>query len=214
MRGTQAVKKILFYGDSNTYGYDPRGFMGMRYPEELRWTTKVQDHFRNEYEIIEEGQNGRCLPVLPREEGFLKAMTGGLSADDALVVMLGTNDILLTARPDADVAIGKMDRLLTWFEKNNSPFSTIIVGPVPISNAAQELRIYYEESLRMNAGFRELCKRRNVSFFDAAEWDIPLAFDGVHFSEEGCRSFATHMIEAVSVMSQRIGTIRHKRQEK
>ena len=27
-------KKVLFYGDSNTYGYDPAGFMGGRYPEE------------------------------------------------------------------------------------------------------------------------------------------------------------------------------------
>lgn len=32
-----AVKKAYFYGDSNTYGYDPRGIMGGRYPEEYCW---------------------------------------------------------------------------------------------------------------------------------------------------------------------------------
>ena len=30
------MEKIIFYGDSNTYGYDPRGFFGMRYPKEVR----------------------------------------------------------------------------------------------------------------------------------------------------------------------------------
>ena len=49
------MKKIVFYGDSNTYGYDPRGFMGMRYPNEVRWTEKVRDRFKEEYNIIEEG---------------------------------------------------------------------------------------------------------------------------------------------------------------
>ena len=29
--------KVLCYGDSNTYGYDPRGFFGDRYPAECRW---------------------------------------------------------------------------------------------------------------------------------------------------------------------------------
>ena len=29
--------KILCFGDSNTYGYDPRSFLGDRYPAEYRW---------------------------------------------------------------------------------------------------------------------------------------------------------------------------------
>ena len=29
--------RMLCYGDSNTYGYDPRGFFGDRYPKESRW---------------------------------------------------------------------------------------------------------------------------------------------------------------------------------
>ena len=29
--------KVLCYRDSNTYGYDPRGFFGDRYPAECRW---------------------------------------------------------------------------------------------------------------------------------------------------------------------------------
>ena len=40
------MEKIIFYGDSNTYGYDPRGFFGMRYPKEVRWTGIVRDRFK------------------------------------------------------------------------------------------------------------------------------------------------------------------------
>ncbi len=29
--------RMLCYGDSNTYGYDPRGFFGGSYPAESRW---------------------------------------------------------------------------------------------------------------------------------------------------------------------------------
>lgn len=62
------MKKIVFYGDSNTYGYDPRGFLSMLYPGEVRWTEKIRERFDGIYEIIEEGQNGRLLPTLPEEE--------------------------------------------------------------------------------------------------------------------------------------------------
>ena len=32
-----------------------------------------------------------------------------------------------------------------------------------------------------------------ADFADAGEWDIALAYDGIHFSEAGHRSFAEHM---------------------
>jgi len=31
------MRKLILFGDSNTYGYDPRGFLGGRYPEKVRW---------------------------------------------------------------------------------------------------------------------------------------------------------------------------------
>jgi len=32
------MKRILCFGDSNTYGYDPRSFFGDRYDAQNRWT--------------------------------------------------------------------------------------------------------------------------------------------------------------------------------
>lgn len=70
-----------------------------------------------------------------------------------------------------------------------------MIGPVPISDTPEELQIYNKASIQMNEGFLHVCKSYNVEFFDAATWNIPLAYDGVHFSEEGCIRFAEKMIE-------------------
>ena len=191
------MKKIVFYGDSNTYGYDPRGFFEMRYPKECRWTSIVTNHFAGEYEIREEGQNGRCLPDVDREENFLHNLTKDLQKEDALVVMLGTNDILLTSHPDFKAAIERMHKLLNWLKKNALLSRVIVIGPVPISDTPEELRIYHEASIRMNEGFSQVCKSCEVEFYDATTWNIPLAYDGVHFSEEGCIRFAEKMIEVL-----------------
>ncbi len=191
------MKRIVFYGDSNTYGYDPRGFYDMRYPKEVRWTEKVRDRFRADHIIIEEGQNGRQLPSMPQEEGFIRRLTGDLSEGDLFFIMLGTNDILLTDHPDAERAVGKMQALLEWLKKEPRSYQVIVIGPVPISATLPELRVYHEESLKMNEGFAKICEEMQISYYDSAEWGISMAYDGVHFSEEGCAAFAGHMAEII-----------------
>ena len=60
------MTKIIFFGDSNTYGYDPRGMLGMRYPEAARWTTQVRKALEGKYVVIEAGMNGRMIPKSKR----------------------------------------------------------------------------------------------------------------------------------------------------
>ena len=55
--------RMLCYGDSNTYGYDPRGFVGDRYQKESRWVDILAQKLK--WEIQNEGQNGREIPIRP-----------------------------------------------------------------------------------------------------------------------------------------------------
>ena len=48
-----AMKNILFFGDSNTYGYKPD--KSGRYDYDVRWTGRIANLLGNEYNIIEEG---------------------------------------------------------------------------------------------------------------------------------------------------------------
>ena len=52
------MKKLLCFGDSNTYGYDPRSYIGERYPADVRWTGLLG----SSYTVVNAGQNGRGIP--------------------------------------------------------------------------------------------------------------------------------------------------------
>ena len=68
------LKKAFFYGDSNTYGYDPAGFMGGRYPREERWTTILQDNLSQTWEVLADGMPGRSLPSTGYEWDYLRSV--------------------------------------------------------------------------------------------------------------------------------------------
>lgn len=52
-------KRIVCFGDSNTWGYDP--VSGKRFDEDTRWTGRLQKLLGEDYCVIEEGQNGRTI---------------------------------------------------------------------------------------------------------------------------------------------------------
>ena len=52
------AKRIICIGDSNTYGYDPAAFGGARYPEGVRWTSRLG----SAWDIWNLGENGREIP--------------------------------------------------------------------------------------------------------------------------------------------------------
>ena len=60
-----------------------------------------------------------------------------------------------------------------------------------------------DASARLAALYRTLAQDRAVAFADAGEWHIPLAFDGVHFTEEGHVKFAE---QAQVAFAQAFGT--------
>ena len=83
--------RILCFGDSNTYGYDPRGFFGDRYAAGDRWVnllTKQTGH-----DCINAGANGR---EIPRNPYTFRLLTEHAPVD-VFLVMLGTNDLLQSA---------------------------------------------------------------------------------------------------------------------
>lgn len=160
------MNQIVFFGDSNTYGYDPRGMLGMRYPEAVRWTTLVRNALAERIAVVEEGLNGRQLPNLPRDERLIRGLTAGLGAGDCFVIMLGTNDVLLTDHPDADIAIGKMERLLQFVGEMGGGFEAVVVAPpcIAAGSADESMKPYFAESVKMNRGFARLCGEYGVRF--------------------------------------------------
>ena len=51
------MKRILCFGDSNTWGYDPA--TQDRFDRATRWPGVLREQLGTGYEVIEEGLNGR-----------------------------------------------------------------------------------------------------------------------------------------------------------
>ena len=196
MIGAKEMRKLILFGDSNTYGYDPRGFMGGRYPEEVRWATIVRKELEGSYEVIEEGMNGRQLPGL--QDAYFIGMLSKLTEEDVFLMMLGTNDILLTYNPDPKQAIEKMKNILSYI-KDSFKGTFIMIAPPYIEALEPGLQRYKDASIEMNKHFMELAKEYDIKALDASSWNIEMGYDGVHFTVEGHKQFAEKLLCAVKL---------------
>ena len=177
--------RILCFGDSNTYGYDPRGFFGDRYGVEDRWVDLLAK--QTGHEVINAGANGR---EIPRNPYVLRSLAEHTPVD-VFLVMLGTNDLLQGT--SAKEAATRMEAFLNSLLPNCK--QVLLVSPPPMKRGAwvptEEL---VTESIRLAEEYRELAAKRNIPFIDTRHWSIELTFDGVHFTEAGHLTFANNLM--------------------
>ena len=58
--GETMSRRILCFGDSNTWGFDPRDPIESRYPPEERWPDLLAQ--ATGWDVINLGLNGRTVP--------------------------------------------------------------------------------------------------------------------------------------------------------
>ncbi|MDE7262424.1 MAG: lysophospholipase, partial [Oscillospiraceae bacterium] len=125
--------QVLCFGDSNTYGYDPRSYMGERYPESVRWTALLN---ATRWTVTNEGENGRRIPQLEQEAKVLSQAVRRAEAE-IVVVMLGSNDLLQQPTPSAEICTERMERFLTAFLKEKpSSCEVLLIAPPPMELGA------------------------------------------------------------------------------
>ena len=170
--------KILCIGDSNTYGYDPRSYLGDRYPAEVRWTDRLDG-----YEVINCGVNGMTVPSEhSRCIGLIR-----INEPDLVTVMLGTNDLYRGL--SAGQVTERMGRFLDSISVVTKQILLISPSLLQCGDWVMDDDLL-DESQELGGMYRELAEMKGCLFADSAEWDIELSFDGVHFSPEGHAVFA------------------------
>lgn len=98
------MKKVLFLGDSNTWGYDPRGYF-QRY--DLTYIDYLNDLVPG-WIFFEDAINGRLLRDV-KEDTF------DLDSIDLFCVMLGSNDLIHYY--DVDQILSFMHELIDSMDK-------------------------------------------------------------------------------------------------
>lgn len=175
--------RILCFGDSNTYGYDPRGFFADRYEARDRWVDLLAA--QTGHEMINAGSNGR---EIPRNA----CLSYNQEAVDILLIMLGTNDLLQGAT--AKEAAARMESFLSSLLSLCKQI--LLVAPPPMKRGVWvPTKVLVAESINLAEEYRLLAKKLNIPFVDTRHWRIELAFDGVHFSENGHHTFANCLKE-------------------
>ena len=177
---TQRVNVICF-GDSNTYGYDPRGYFGGRYDADSRWVDILAAE--TGWSVYNMGQNGREIPT---------AVPAFPTDTDLLIVMLGTNDLLQGRSPEKSAE--RLDRFLSGLSLDQNKILLIAPPPVTLGAWVPSAKII-DDSRTFARLCRVLAERMGIRFADAGKWDIPLAYDGVHFTEQGHKAFAAGLLE-------------------
>ena len=214
------MKRIVCFGDSNTWGYTPG--TGLRLEEDKRWTGILQKELGEGYRVVEEGLNGRNTVF--EEAGFLCGIRDVVSClmtnkpIDLVVLMLGTNDLRFT---DANGAVNGVRRIVEEMQRavreewssspvfTSDPMRILLVSPIhahPVLNTREpgDYHIGYpEKSLQFAPLYRALAQEAGCGFVDAALYAQPSEIDGMHIRPEDHPALAKAIAQGVREMLEK-----------
>lgn len=197
------MKRILCYGDSNTWGHIPAD--GNRYPADVRWTGIAAAELGSKYRMIEDGLNGRTTTFDDYYVDFRNGKKGlgySLSADaplDLIVISLGTNDLKYTGAVGSSKGLDELLRIITSANAfcpmtGDAVFpggvKILVISPIHIHHRIAELRPEssvadkYEESLKFARYFRAVAEKYHAYFLDASQYAQPSVKDCVHMEPD------------------------------
>lgn len=203
-------KRIVCYGDSNTWGYD--ALTGGRFPEEIRWTARMGALLGHDFTVIEEGLCGRTTVFEdPLNEGlngltYLLPCLMSHAPVDYMILMLGTNDckerFSATPRNIADGIkrlILKAKQTPSWAGQPH----ILLVAPAPIekecehSPAAGEMGICSDKSRYLKDEYRLCAAETGCGYFDAGTTVKMNRIDFMHFDAQSHRDMADQLADIV-----------------
>ena len=174
-------KKIVCFGDSNTYGYDPRSWFGERYPAADRWPELLAE--RTRHEVVNLGSNGREVPHSLLGLKTAVSIIEKYRPVDLIITMLGSNDVCCGC--DGDELEERLTGLIDLFTFSFPGTQQLLLLPADLGSAS------YREI------YERLAAEKKIFFADASAWELPLCFDGIHLTEKANRLLAGRVAELV-----------------
>ena len=218
------MKRILCYGDSNTWGYnatnqDPLSGLPARYDEHTRWPGVMRDILGQDYFVWEVGLGGRTTvfddPLMPTRNGVkaFELILQTCDPVDCIIFALGTNDTKDMFQASPLVISRGMERLLTVCKavlmQSRSPNAKIILA-CPVTPVADESGEYWygfsklstEKGKQLRQRYKMLAQQNQCAFIDLNDLAQPSSADGVHLDPCGHKCVGAGMAQLVrSVLS-------------
>ncbi len=196
-------KKILCYGDSNTWGVIPG--TKDRFPVDKRWTGLLQTKLGDSFEVIEEGLNGRTTNI--DDEGkkgrngltYLRPCLETNNPFDFMTLMLGTNDLKERYNQTPEQITGNTESLIKEIllfrsERSDKEFKILLISPPIIDESVEGVEEKYKQaqhkSEQIGSLYRELALKYDLFFLDAAKIVKPSKVDGYHLDANSHQKLA------------------------
>jgi lysophospholipase L1-like esterase len=190
------MRSVLCFGDSNTFGTAPMQARGeeRRWPFAQRWPGVLQGALGAHWRVVEEGLPGRTLgrddPVEGADRNALRYLPACLQSHrplDAIVVMLGTNDLKARFQVNARDLAGGLHALLDAIEQHRRPEApkprVLVVSPPPVVEVGCLAEMFSGAESRgglLGPTLAAVCAARGVDHLDAAALIAVNPLDGVH----------------------------------
>lgn len=198
------MKKVLCFGDSNTYGFVPEKCT--RYDKNTRWTGVLQALCGSDFSIIEGGCNNRTAfvdnPAGVEQTGY-KILPEYFTKDyfDIVVLAIGINDLQLFFRPTLEEFEQGIEKLIK-ITKDLSPNAKIIlVCPSKLDLAGIKSGVFsfqfdeesVEKSFHLPQIYKKLAEKHACKLVDLNEIVKVSPLDGLHFSAESHKKIAENL---------------------
>lgn len=206
-------KRILCFGDSNTFGSRPTGG---RFDEHVRWPMRMAEILGDTYFVIEEGFGGRTTVFDDPVEGGYKSGAAYLppclmshNPLDLVVLMLGSNDLKQRFNMNArTIAEGNMRliRLIMQYAMTaeGAAPKILLVSPPVIGDWLENTHFYPvfgadapEKSRALAAEYMRYARLMRCEFLDASLYVSPSKEDAVHLNRESHLRLAEVMADKV-----------------
>lgn len=190
------MRRILCFGDSNTWGYDPA--TEDRFDDQTRWTGVLGAALGADFTVIEEGLNGRTTvwndPIEGYKNGhdYLVPCLETHRPLDLVVLMLGTNDLKRRFSLSAyDIAQGVavLLRAISYSKAGRAGRAPrmLLLAPPPVAKLTGFGEMFEgseAKSLLLGQHYREVAVEYNVAFLDTSTVIRSSDLDGIHFEAE------------------------------
>jgi len=186
-------KRVLCYGDSITWGYNPAD--GLKMNDNQRWTGVLKNGLGDGYTIIEEGLNGRTTvwddPLNGTYKNGLNYLIPCLASQrplDLVVLLLGTNDLKKRfSMPVTEISrgINVLVEVILKSEsgRDSSAPEVLLLSPPFVhehTGFSDEFRNSYNKSRKLPGYIKKIADKHGCNYLDTSNMVMASELDGVH----------------------------------
>ena len=202
------MKTILCFGDSNTYGLNPKDHS--RFDYDIRWTGILDKKLRTHgFRIAEEGLCGRTTvyPDILRQsrrgiDVFPVLLESHLPLD-YVIIMLGTNDCKSSLHATPQMIAEGMRRLIRQVREKSSA-KILLLSPILLGIGVGDEGFddeFDESSVALSgllkAAYKAVADEESCFFLAASDYAEPSMYDREHMDENGHKSLANAVFNVI-----------------